>query len=321
MTTGTGPAVSVEGLVKTYDERRVVDGISFEVAPGECFALLGPNGAGKTTTLEILQGFRSRDAGDVRVLGVDPATGHRDWRVRVGVVAQSTPRGLELTAGEMLDHFARYHADPRPTAELLDAVELTGSAGVRVPRLSGGQRRRLEVALGIQGRPELLFLDEPTTGLDPEARRGFWTLVEQLRADGTTVLLTTHYLDEADRLADRVGVIADGSLVRLATPDRLGDGMDLPTVVSCRVDGEPVRFAVADPVPALRELLADHPGACLTHLDVRRPGLEEVYLALTGAPGPDRPEAPGGPPPDGRDPRDEAAGTVARAGADRAVAR
>src|SRR3954453_19941362 len=185
------PSVTVRGLAKRYGGRAVLDGLDLEVRRGECFALLGPNGAGKTTTIEILEGVRRRDAGTVRVRGEDPALAGRSWRDRIGVVSQGEGAGQALSVRETLDHFAGYHGGARPTGELLAAVGLEESARVRVERLSGGQRRRLAVALGVQGRPELLFLDEPTTGMDPVARRQFWELIRELRADGTTVLLTT----------------------------------------------------------------------------------------------------------------------------------
>jgi ABC-2 type transport system ATP-binding protein len=274
-------AASVRGLSKRYGQRTVVDDVSFEIARGECFALLGPNGAGKTTTLEMMQGIRARSAGDIEVLGEDPRSAGRQWRCRIGVVAQSIAEGLDLTVGEMIAHFARYHACPRPDADLLATVDLGGSADVRVPKLSGGQRRRLEVALAVQGRPELLFLDEPTTGLDPVARRGFWMLVDSLCAAGTTVLLTTHYLDEAERLADRVGVIAAGRLVAVAPPAQLGAELRLATRIRYRVEGRPGQVSTTEPVTVLRALLAMHED--IADLDVRRPSLEDVYLTLIGA--------------------------------------
>src|SRR3954453_12445783 len=231
-TVGTTPAVSVRGLRKSYGGRAVLDGLDLEVRAGECFALLGPNGAGKTTTIEILEGVRRRDAGEVLVLGEDPAGAGREWRARIGVVSQGEGAGQALSVRETLDHFAAYTSTPRATGELLAAVGLQEQADVRVGRLSGGQRRRLAVALGVQGRPELVFLDEPTTGMDPVARRQFWQLLRELRADGTTVLLTTHSLDEAAELADRVGVLTDGRLVEVAPPAELG--ADLRRVATVR---------------------------------------------------------------------------------------
>ncbi len=275
------PAVRVRGLVKRYAGRAVVDGLDLDVHRGEVFALLGPNGAGKTTTVEILEGLRSRDDGEVRVLGADPAAGGRAWRDRIGVVGQATGAGNALTVRETLDHFAVYHAVAEDTDELIAAVGLTEAAGRRAATLSGGQRRRLEVALSMQGRPELLFLDEPTTGLDPVARRQFWSVLERLRAEGTTIVLTTHYLDEAAHLADRVGVIDAGRLVDVAPPDEMGGELRRRTTVRWR-DGEVFRTAVTTrPDDVLRDLLATH--AALPDLTVTRPGLEEVYLQLVGA--------------------------------------
>src|SRR4051812_30953166 len=218
-TRAAAPAISVRGLRKSYGGHTVLDGLDLDVRPGECFALLGPNGAGKTTTIEVLEGVRRRDAGEVRVLGQDPATAGRAWRARIGVVSQGEGAGQALSVRETLDHFAAYTSLPRATDELLAAVGLDQQADTRVGRLSGGQRRRLAVALGVQGRPELVFLDEPTTGMDPVARRQFWQLIEGLRAEGATILLTTHYLDEAAQLADRVGVLSEGRLVDVAPPD------------------------------------------------------------------------------------------------------
>jgi ABC-2 type transport system ATP-binding protein len=275
--------VRVRGLTKRYGGRAVVDGLDLEVRAGEVFALLGPNGAGKTTTVEILEGVRRPDGGMVEVLGEDPARAGRSWRDRVGTVGQSTGAGNALTVRETLDHYARYHARPRTTADLLAAVGLEESAGVRVEKLSGGQRRRLEVALGVQGSPELLFLDEQTTGLDPAARRHFWTLVQRLRDGGTTVLLTTHYLDEAAHLADRVGVIAAGRLVEVAAPSRLGVDLRREATVRWTEDGAGRQVVTATPADVLRDLLAATPLGEIPDLTVTRPDLEDVYLRLVGA--------------------------------------
>jgi len=275
-------AVEVTGLRKRYAGRSVVDGVDLSIEQGECFALLGPNGAGKTTTVEILEGFRPRDSGSVSVLGTDPAHATRAWRTRIGVVSQEIGAPLELSVTETLNHFAAYHATPRPTDELIAAVGLEESAKVRVPHLSGGQRRRLDVALGIQGGPALLFLDEPTTGLDPAARRQFWTLIEGLTAAGTTVLLTTHYLDEAAHLADRVAVIAGGRLLEVAPPDRLGATMRLATTVRWRDGAGAHEEQTNAPTETLRRLLAEHHGE-IEDLAVYRPSLEEVYLAMIAA--------------------------------------
>ncbi|MGY1604582.1 ABC transporter ATP-binding protein [Geodermatophilus sp. SYSU D00815] len=275
-------AVRVRGLVKRYGGRAVVDGLDLDVRRGEVFALLGPNGAGKTTTVEILEGIRRRDAGEVAVLGEDPAGGDRAWRDRIGVVGQTTGDGNALTVRETVDHFAHYHGDPVPTGELIAAVGLTGQARVRVDKLSGGQRRRLEVALGLQGRPDLLFLDEPTTGMDPAARRQFWTLIEGLRDTGTTILLTTHYLDEAAHLADRVGVLSAGRLAEVAPPGELGRGLRGEAVVRWTEGGAPREVVTAEPAALLRDLLAASPHGEIPDLTVTRPSLEDVYLRLTG---------------------------------------
>jgi ABC-2 type transport system ATP-binding protein len=286
--TGAGPtgpdvAVRVRGLRKSYGGRAVVEDLDLDVHRGECFALLGPNGAGKTTAVEILEGVRSRDAGEVAVLGEDPATAGRAWRDRVGVVAQSTTAGNALTVRETLDHYAGYHGLPRDTAELLESVGLVEAADRRVDRLSGGQRRRLEVALGVQGRPELVFLDEPTTGMDPVARRQFWALVEGMRDSGTTVLLTTHYLDEAAHLADRVGVLSGGRLVDVAPPAELGGDLRDTATVTWTEGGTRREVLTPGPSAVLRDLLAAYPTGEVPGLTVTRPGLEEVYLRLVGA--------------------------------------
>ncbi|MFD2091975.1 ABC transporter ATP-binding protein [Blastococcus deserti] len=279
-----GAAVQVLGLVKRYGGRAVVDGLDLDVGRGEIFALLGPNGAGKTTTVEILEGVRRRDAGEVRVLGQDPASAGRAWRDRVGVVGQTTGDGNALTVRETVDHFARYHATPQDGDQLLRAVGLDSTAGTRVDKLSGGQRRRLEVALGVQGRPELLFLDEPTTGLDPAARRQFWSLIEGLRDGGTTIVLTTHYLDEAAHLADRVGVISGGRLVEVAPPAQLGGALRDEVTVRWTEDGAVRELVTTTPAALLRDLLAVDPLGELPDLSVTRPGLEDVYLRLVATP-------------------------------------
>ncbi len=289
------PAITIRGLTKSYEQRRVVDDLDLDIATGECFALLGPNGAGKTTTIEILEGFRSRDGGEVTVLGSDPATADRRWRARVGVVAQSTGDSLNLSVLEILDHFAVYHAYPWVTAELIAAVGLEEKAKSRITALSGGQRRRLDVALGVQGHPDLLFLDEPTTGLDPAARRRFWTLVEFLKSSGTTIMLTTHYLDEAAQLADRVGVIDNGRLLEVARPSELGGRLRDTTTVTWRGAHGPRRIQTSEPTRTLRELLAAHPNAELDQLEVRRPTLEDVYLTMIDSP-PELPDPDNGGP-------------------------
>jgi ABC-2 type transport system ATP-binding protein len=281
-TTAGDAVVHVRGLVMTYGAQRAVDGIDLDIAPGEIFALLGPNGAGKTTTVEILEGYRRRTAGDVLVLGHDPAGADRAWRARVGIVLQSTGEAGELTVRELVHHFAGFYPRPRDPDEVIAAVGLSEKAGTRAGALSGGQRRRLDVGLGIVGDPELLFLDEPTTGFDPQARRSFWALLESLRTGGTTMILTTHYLDEAEQLADRVGVIANGRLLDVDTTDRLG-GPDLRTpLVRWRDDGAVHEQRTEDPTALVLSLAARFDGV-VPELEVRRPRLEDVYLSMIRA--------------------------------------
>jgi ABC-2 type transport system ATP-binding protein len=274
-------AISIRGLVKRYGEFVAVDGLDLDIRRGEIFALLGPNGAGKTTTVEICEGYRARDAGEVRVLGEDPADGARSWKAQLGIVLQSGTGASQLTVREMLTAQGSYYPDPRDPDEVLDLVGLTEKAGVRGKALSGGQRRRLDVALGIVGRPTLLFLDEPTTGFDPEARRQFWSLIRSLRELGTTMLLTTHYLDEAEALADRVGVIARGRLVEVAVPALLGGRETAPVVVSWTEDGARRTEATPTPTAFVRELAGRFPGE-IPDLAVARPTLEDVYLQMIG---------------------------------------
>ncbi|SDF87385.1 ABC-2 type transport system ATP-binding protein [Blastococcus aurantiacus] len=274
-------AISVRGLVKRYGDFTAVDGLDLDIRRGEIFALLGPNGAGKTTTVEICEGYRARDAGEVRVLGEDPAVGSRAWKARLGIVLQSGSGDSQLTVRELVGAQASYYADPRDADEVLELVGLTEKAGVRAKLLSGGQRRRLDVALGIVGRPTLLFLDEPTTGFDPEARRQFWSLIRSLRDLGTTMLLTTHYLDEAEALADRVGVIAGGRLVEVAVPSALGGRETAPAVVTWTEDGARRTEATATPTAFVAELAARFPGE-VPDLAVARPTLEDVYLRMIG---------------------------------------
>ena len=274
-------AVQVRGLRKSYGTKHAVDGLDLTVQRGEIFAVLGPNGAGKTTTVEILEGFRRRDGGDVLVLGEDPQTAGRAWRTRIGVVLQSSGDQPELTVGELVHHFARYYPGSRDPRDVIESVGLTDKAGTRARQLSGGQRRRLDVALGILGRPELLFLDEPTTGFDPEARRSFWGLVEGLRDEGTTILLTTHYLDEAEHLADRCAVVRDGRLVALDSPDALREGAARTAVVRWH-DGGQVREERTTSPTATVSALAARFGGEVPGLQVVRPSLEDVYLGLIG---------------------------------------
>ena len=277
-------AISIRGLGKRYGEFVAVDHLDLDIARGEIFALLGPNGAGKTTTVEICEGYRTRDAGDVRVLGEDPAQGGRGLKAQLGIVLQSHSGASQLTVREMVASRADLFADPRDPDEVLDLVGLTEKARVRGQSLSGGQRRRLDVALGIVGRPTLLFLDEPTTGFDPEARRQFWSLIRSLRELGTTMLLTTHYLDEAEALADRVGVITRGRLVEVAVPALLGGRELAPAVVSW-TEGSTRRTAeTATPTAFVQELAARFPGE-VPDLAVARPTLEDVYLQMIGEAG------------------------------------
>lgn len=276
------PVIDVRGLRKTYGGVAAVDGVDLTVHAGEVVALLGPNGAGKTTVVEILEGHRTRTAGHVHVLGEDPARAGRSWRARIGVVWQSTGAFDELTVHEVLDHFAAYYPHPRVVDEVTDLVGLREQAGVRVGRLSGGQRRRLDVGLGIVGRPQLLFLDEPTTGFDPEARRLFWGLVERLRDTGTTILLTTHYLDEAEALADRVAVIVAGRVVACGPPATLGGRDHAEATVVWEEPGQGHRSMVtAAPSAAVVEL-ARRFGGEVPGLTVTRPTLEDAYLQMIG---------------------------------------
>ncbi|MFB6726218.1 ABC transporter ATP-binding protein [Kribbella sp. NPDC056345] len=273
----------VRGLVKRYPGKVAVAGVDLDIYRGEVFALLGPNGAGKTTTVEILEGHRRADEGEVDVLGSDPARGDRQWRARIGIVAQSSRDEAELTVAELIHHFAGYYPTPRDPEEVIAAVGLEEKRKTRTRKLSGGQRRRLDVALGVIGNPELLFLDEPTTGFDPEARRQFWTLIENLRTEGTTILLTTHYLDEAEQLADRVGVITDGKMLEVATPETLGGrGARTARVSWLAADG--LREIRTDtPTAEVSRLLAQYGGE-VPELQVRRPSLEDIYLELIGKP-------------------------------------
>ncbi|MCW2740417.1 MAG: ABC-type multidrug transport system, ATPase component [Blastococcus sp.] len=276
-------AISIRGLVKRYGDFVAVDGLDLDIRRGEIFALLGPNGAGKTTTVEICEGYRDRDAGEVRVLGADPADGARAWKAQLGIVLQSGAGDSQLTCRELLQAQASYYSDPRDPDEVLALVGLTDKAKSRGKSLSGGQRRRLDVALGIIGRPTLLFLDEPTTGFDPEARRQFWSLIRSLRELGTTMLLTTHYLDEAEALADRVGVITRGRLVEVAVPTLLGGRETAPAVVSWTEAGTRRTEATSTPTAFLRDLATRFPGE-VPDLAVTRPTLEDVYLQMIGEP-------------------------------------
>jgi ABC-2 type transport system ATP-binding protein len=273
-------AITIRGLSKAYGGKNAVDGLDLDIHTGECFALLGPNGAGKTTTVEIAEGFRPRDSGEVSILGTDPQGAGLEWRNRVGIVLQSTG-GLDLlTPREALASTAKAYSHPRDVADVLASVGLDDKADTRIVGLSGGQRRRLDVALGIVGRPELLFLDEPTTGFDPQARRDFWQLIRALSAEGTTILLTTHYLDEAENLADRVGVIAAGRLLAVDTPEALGGRSAEEATVSWEEDGIRRSLTTATPTAEVARLAARMPGGEVPALTVTRPSLEDTYLAM-----------------------------------------
>lgn len=294
--------VDVVGLEKSYGANRAVAGIDLQILTGEIVAILGPNGAGKTTTVEILEGYRRADGGKVRVLGEDPARAGARWRARRGIVLQSCQDLGELTVAEVVHHFARYYPSPADPAEVIARVGLAEKARARVRSLSGGQRRRVDVALGIVGRPELLFLDEPTTGFDPEARRGFWRLIEALRKDGTTILLTTHYMEEAEALADRVVVVNRGEIVAEGSAGDLGGDIRAWTTVSWADGNERRSIRTKSPTQAVMELKESFGGE-IPALSVSRASLEDVYLSLVGqgVGGPDislegsEPETPSGP--------------------------
>jgi ABC-2 type transport system ATP-binding protein len=277
------PVISIRGLRKSYGDTEAVRGIDLEVQPGEVFAFLGPNGAGKTTTVEILEGYRKRSGGEVSVLGEDPQHAGRAWRERIGIVLQSGRLDPYLTVRESLGLYAGYYRAPRPIEEVIALVGLEGKADDRARRLSGGQQRRLDVGMALIGDPELLFLDEPTTGFDPSARRQAWDVIAGLRDLGKTVFLTTHYMDEAQRLADRVTIIAKGEIVARGTPEDLGDRESQPAKITYRQAGEEVTLETTTPVKALHELTgrALEQGLDLEMLEVTRPTLEDVYLELT----------------------------------------
>ena len=278
--------ISIKGLRKSYGDTEAVRGIDLEVNRGEIFAFLGPNGAGKTTTVEILEGYRKRSGGEVAVLGEDPDRAGREWRGRIGIVLQSCRLDPYLTARESLELYAGYYESPRPVDEVIELVGLGGKADERTGKLSGGQQRRLDVGMALVGDPELLFLDEPTTGFDPAARRQAWETIAGLRDLGKTIFLTTHYMDEAQRLADRVAILSGGQIVAGGAPEELGDRDSQPTVITYRgPDGE-VTLTTTTPVETLNELtgraLAE--GFALDGLEVKRPSLEDVYLELTEQP-------------------------------------
>ncbi len=277
------PAIAVSDLRKSYGDVVALRGVSFEVAPGEVFGLLGPNGAGKTTTVEILEGYRRRDGGEASVLGHDPGSAPAALRERIGVVLQQSELSGFLTVRETHALFAGYYASPRDVDEVIALVGLEEKRDARVKTLSGGQKRRLDLGVALVGNPELVFLDEPTTGFDPAARRAAWELVRSLRSLGTTILLTTHYLDEAQQLADRVAVLRGGEIVRMGTPADLVGGAAL-TEIRYRRDGELVVVETSEPTQVLAELTsaAVAAGHDLEELEVRRPSLEDVYLDLVG---------------------------------------
>ena len=269
----------------SYGETEAVRGIDLEVMSGEVFAFLGPNGAGKTTTVEILEGYRKRSGGEVKVLGEDPERGGRDWRERIGIVLQSNRLDPYLSVRESLGLYAGYFRAPRPVDEVIALVGLEGKSEDRASKLSGGQQRRLDVGMALVGDPELLFLDEPTTGFDPSARRQFWDVIAGLRDLGKTVFLTTHYMEEAQRLADRVTIIAAGEIVARGTPEDLGERDHQAATIRYRVEGREIAVETTTLVKTLHELTgaALEKGEELEGLEVRRPSLEDVYLELTAA--------------------------------------
>ncbi len=277
-------AVRVSDLRKSYGQVEAVRGASFEIRAGEVFGLLGPNGAGKTTTVEILEGYRRRDGGTVEVLGEDPERAGGDWRERIGVVLQSSAMYANLTVAESLALFAGYYRASRNVDEVIELIGLEEKRNARVKSLSGGQKRRLDLGLALAGNPELLFLDEPTTGFDPGARRAAWETIRGLRSLGKTILLTTHYLDEAEQLSDRVAVLRQGQIVALGRPAELSGTLPA-TEIHYRRDGEEVVIRTEEPTRTLHELTAQAlaEGKELEGLEVRRPTLEEVYLSLTEA--------------------------------------
>jgi ABC-2 type transport system ATP-binding protein len=295
-------AITVRGLRKSYGGHEAVRGIEFEVAAGEVFGFLGPNGAGKTTTIEILEGYRERSGGEVSVFGVDPGAPNRAWRNRVGLVLQECELDPLWTVEEAVSLFARFYEKPRPVAETIELVGLGDKRDARVATLSGGQKRRADVAIGIVGDPDLIFLDEPTTGFDPSARRDAWNMIEGLKELGKTVFLTTHYMDEAQHLADRVAILREGRIVAQGRPEELGASLGARTVIGFALNGglgvEDVRAAVSAPLTTagnrveietespqadLYRLLglAERRGAALDELEVRRPSLEDIFLELT----------------------------------------
>ncbi|TFD85465.1 ABC transporter ATP-binding protein [Cryobacterium lactosi] len=274
------PAVRVARLSKSYGAFDAVNDISFDIRAGETFALLGPNGAGKSSTIEILEGYRDRSEGDVTVLGEDPQHAGLDWKARIGIVLQSSGESGNATVIEQLRHFAGLYPNPRSVDEVLAAVGLEEKAKTRIHKLSGGQQRRVDVALGIIGRPELLFLDEPTTGFDPEARHQFWDLIRTLKSEGTTILLTTHNLDEAAELSDRAGIIVGGKLIDIGTIGELGGpAARIPVVRWLDADGAAQECRTETPARLVAQLARDLGGEP-AELQIIRPSLEDIYLGL-----------------------------------------
>lgn len=276
--------IEVRDLRKAYGGNKALQGVDLFIAQGEIFALLGPNGAGKTTCVEILEGFRHRDSGDVKVLGMDPElSGHgaRQFRDRIGIVLQSTSDAGDLTVNETIRHFSGYYSKPRDPDEVVIAVGLEEKKDALIRSLSGGQRRRLDVGLGIIGSPELLFLDEPTTGFDPEARRSFWALIRQLQNSGSTILLTTHYLDEAEALADRVAVINQGKIIETSTPANLGGRATSLARVQWEENGVMRQEFSAEPTGVVTRLSQKFTGE-IPKLSIVRPTLEDIYLTMIG---------------------------------------
>lgn len=279
--TDSDSVVSVRDLRKSYGSFVALDGVTFDIARGETFALLGPNGAGKSTTIEILEGYRDRTSGEASVLGIDPHHGGVAWKARLGIVLQDTGEQGNVTVREQLSEFARYYPNPRDVDEVIAAVGLEQKDKTLIRRLSGGQRRRVDVALGIIGRPELLFLDEPTTGFDPEARRNFWDLVRQLKSEGTTILLTTHYLDEAAQLSDRAGIIAGGKLIEIGAIDEIGGADARVPIVSWNDEDGPHEQRTDEPGRLVADLV--RAGGEPRNLEIVRPSLEDIYLKLVEA--------------------------------------
>ncbi len=273
----------MRGLRKSYGEHEAVRGIDFEVAAGEVFGFLGPNGAGKTTTIEILEGYREPSGGEVSVLGADPSKPTRAWRERVGLVLQECELDPLLTVREAVDLFATFYAAPRPVEETIELTGLGPKRDARIGSLSGGQKRRVDVAVGIVGDPDLIFLDEPTTGFDPTARREAWRMIEGLKELGKTVFLTTHYMDEAQHLADRVAILREGRIVAQGSIGELSGQLKPTTTIECVLDGARISIESEHPQEDLRDLIAraDERGVELAELEVRRPNLEDVFLEAT----------------------------------------